>query len=210
MDKKIIQQLALDNPQIEYWLPILDYEGMYEVSSFGQVKSLARVVERNDGAIMTLKERILKPGLSGRKSAQYYSVKLCKECASRTMHIHTLVTMAFKDYIPNNTLEIVIDHFDENKLNNIVSNLHLTNNRNNCSKSINKNKTSSKKIGVSWNKRDKKYNSQIYINNKIIHIGNFTDEKRASDAYQIALKYLDKFKTALQFRELIHNALGTN
>ena len=58
----------------EIWKDVPSYEGIYEVSNLGRVKSLGRKV-RNKGGFMTVKERILKPGTEG---SGYLTVVLSK------------------------------------------------------------------------------------------------------------------------------------
>jgi hypothetical protein len=100
----------------ETWKPIKNYEGLYEVSSEGRVKSLAK--KRLGGrykCLMLYKERILKPG----KNAQgYLKLDLCKNGKTKTHRINRLVAAAF---MGESFLEC--NHIDGNKENNCVSNL---------------------------------------------------------------------------------------
>lgn len=93
--------------QPEEWKPIYGYDGMYEVSNYGRVKSYKY---NSDG-------RILK---SGNNRLGYYYVVLCKEGKEKTCSIHRLVAEAF---IPNPNNFSCINHKDENKGNNCVQNL---------------------------------------------------------------------------------------
>ena len=94
---------------METWKPIAGYEGLYEVSDLGRVKSL----NYNHTGI----EKILKP----RKNTWgYLQVILCKDGNRKQTNIHRLVATTF---IPNpNNLETV-NHKDEVKTNNVVINL---------------------------------------------------------------------------------------
>ena len=94
---------------METWKDISGYEGIYEVSDLGRVRSL---VQRN-----RWKPGILKPG---KTHGGYLQVLLCKDGKSKNMKVHRLVAEAF---IPNpNNLETV-NHKDEDKTNNSASNL---------------------------------------------------------------------------------------
>lgn len=86
------------------------------------------------------------------------------------------------------------DHVDGNGLNNCRSNLRAaTCQENNFNRNTSKNNTSGCK-GVSWHKRDQKWQVRIMINSKRIHLGYFDDIKDAARAYnQAAKKHFGKF-----------------
>lgn len=90
----------------EIWKDKKDYEGHYQVSNCGRVKS-----------IKFGKERILKPFTDGRG---YLYVNLCKNNKQKTYKVHRLVAEAF---LPNPNNLPMINHRDENKSNNSVNNL---------------------------------------------------------------------------------------
>lgn len=89
----------------EIWKPIKGYEGYYEISNCGRVKSLERYV-KHGSHIRFVKESIKKihKGAYG-----YPSVTLCKECKSRAIPIHRLLARAF---IPNPEGKPFIDHIN--------------------------------------------------------------------------------------------------
>ena len=93
----------------ENWKEIAGYEGLYEVSDMGRVKSL--------NYKRTRKEKILKPKKS---HGGYLNVNLCKDGHVKTVRIHRLVATSFIQN-PNNLQ--TINHKDEVKTNNAVSNL---------------------------------------------------------------------------------------
>tara|TARA_R100000541_G_scaffold55115_1_gene63845 strand:+ start:62 stop:568 length:507 start_codon:yes stop_codon:yes gene_type:complete len=156
----------------------------YEVSNLGRVKSLARIVTTVKGTY-SCKEKILKPTVSG---DGYNTVGLYKNGKCKTKKVHQLVAIAFLNHKPNG-LKLVVDHIDNNPLNNKLGNLQIISQRNNLSKDK---KGSSKYTGVSWHKPSKKWISHISINGKIGHLGLFVDELEASKAYQNALSKLVK------------------
>jgi hypothetical protein len=160
---------------VEIWKDIHGYEGLYEASSFGRVRSLDRVTSKG----YKVKGRVKKLTVGGRG---YYNVKL----SGKTMAVHQLVAMAFLGHIPNGH-SLVVDHIDNDKINNKLDNLQLITQRHNASKDR---KGSSKYTGVSWNKRYSKWRSSIVIKGRTKHLGYFTDEEEAKEAYEIELKKL--------------------
>ena len=163
----------------EVWKDIPNYEGLYQISNIGNVKSLGNDKSR--------KERILKPG---KIKGGYYHVILCKDGKTKSMKIHILVAMAFLGHIPDGTHKIVPDHKDLDKSNNRVANLELITQRENIERYHLSKKTSSQYTGVYWNKPANKWVAQIYIYNKRKHLGCFLDEYEAHLAYQKALNEL--------------------
>ena len=101
---------------------------------------------------------------------------------------HRLAWLYMTGNFPVNT----IDHIDGINIPNFNkwSNLRdITHQKNNFNKGINKNNTSGYK-GVSWNKRNNKWQVEIGVNGKSIYLGYFVDIEEASDAYEKAkLKY---------------------
>lgn len=156
--------------QNEIWKDILGYEGLYQVSSLGNIKSF----HGNN-------ERVLK------SSADYYGyhiIILCKNQLRKTFKVHQLVAMAFLNHIPNGN-KMVIDHINDSKSDNRLENLQVVTQRYNSRKT--QGKYSSQYKGVSWSKQNNKWNSLIQINGKLKYLGNFTNEYDAHIAYQTAL-----------------------
>ena len=102
---------------IEIWKPIKNFEGMYEVSNLGRVKSLPRLKINNRGKQLT-KERIMKPHDF---NAGYYKVPLTDKKHNKKYYlVHRLVAQAF---IPNLDNLPQVNHIDGDKSNNCVDNL---------------------------------------------------------------------------------------
>jgi hypothetical protein len=76
----------------ECWAPVLGFEGLYDVSSDGRVKSLERTTLRIDGRTVSIHERILKPA---QRAAGYLHVCLRKDGSYHTRTVHKLVLEAF-------------------------------------------------------------------------------------------------------------------
>lgn len=103
---------------IEKFKPIQGYVGIYEISNMGRVKSLSRVVERKDGNTRVTEDRIILPFIT---KCGYHQIALTNKDGVRKKHyIHRLVANAF---IENPDKLPIINHKDENKLNNRVDNL---------------------------------------------------------------------------------------
>ena len=101
---------------MEIWKDIKGYEGIYQVSNLGRVKSLARVVVKAYGKEHNLKERIKKSNLN---HLGYEILRLHKDAVGKTYAVHRLVAEAFLN--KENGLEV--NHIDGVKTNNKVSNL---------------------------------------------------------------------------------------
>lgn len=100
----------------EIWKDIPNYEGLYQVSNLGNVKSLERTVNHLNG-VRTVHEKILKPVID---NTGYYVVSLWKNNKHLRIHIHRLVAKTIISNIQNKPF---INHIDGNKLNNNVNNL---------------------------------------------------------------------------------------
>ena len=101
----------------EIWKPIKGFEGLYEISNFGNVKSLPRIKINNRGKQLT-KERIMKPNKTRNK---YLNVPLTgKNHIKKYYSIHRLVAQTF---IPNPDNLPEINHINGDKTNNRVDNL---------------------------------------------------------------------------------------
>jgi hypothetical protein len=165
---------------MEIWKEVKGYEGIYQISSFGRVKSLSRTIKREDFDIK-LKEKIL---VNFNNSNGYLHVTLNKNGISKNVKIHQLVAIAFLNLKPDGTHKVVVDHIDNNKHNNNLENLQLLNNRQNSSK---EQRGFSKYTGVGFAKREMKWRAYISINNKYNHLGYFKTELEAHYAYQNAI-----------------------
>lgn len=159
---------------IEVWKDIPQYEGLYQVSNLGNVRSLDRVCRRG----RKLKGKVLKDALCGRG---YFVVELNKNGKAKTITVHKLVAYSFLNHKPCGH-KLVVNHIDINRENNNLYNLEIITQRENTNKKHIK--SSSKYTGVYWNKKAKKWRSNILINGRRKHLGYFTDEKEAAQAYQ--------------------------
>lgn len=97
----------------EQWKPIIGYEGYYEVSDLGRVRSIDRIVGRRH-----CRGRVRK--LTVDNNGHYLKVQLCRDGVIETKQVHRLVAEAFV-VNPNDYPQV--NHKDENKRNNTVDNL---------------------------------------------------------------------------------------
>ena len=102
---------------MEVWKDIPGYEGLYQVSDQGRVKSLGRFVGAKNRGVRQQAERLLKPLNTGKN---YFRVCLYKGGVMERPLVHRLVAMAF---LPNTEEFEEVNHKDGNKWNNVASNL---------------------------------------------------------------------------------------
>ena len=146
---------------IEIWKDIPNYEGVYQASNTGRIKSF--------------KYRKPKILLNSYGCGGYYSVGL----SGRRFHVHQLVAMAFFNHKPCGH-SMVVDHINCIRVDNRVENLRVITHRENISRGHNK-----KYTGVYESKRKNgvKYTCRITIDGNVIYLGTFNTEKEAIAAY---------------------------
>lgn len=115
----------------EEWKEISGYEGLYEVSNYGRIKSLEKSYKICGKAIYHRNEIILKQ----KKSRNYKCVELNANGKSKYFQVHRLVAQAF---IPNTHNKPYIDHIDGNPTNNNSSNLRWVTHKENMNNPITK------------------------------------------------------------------------
>ena len=102
---------------IEIFKDIKGYEGLYQISNFGRVKSLERFVPNRHGSLTKIEERFLSPSIH---KCGYVKYSLAKDGKMRTFLAHKLVATAFC-YKADESFEV--NHIDGDKTNNKFSNL---------------------------------------------------------------------------------------
>ena len=108
----------------EVWKDIKGYENLYQVSNYGNVKSLDRYIKNKNGKMQFYNEKILRPN----DSKGYLKVTLSKNNRQRTFRIHVLVA---KTFISNPENKPEVNHKDGNKHNNHIDNLEWNTRREN-------------------------------------------------------------------------------
>jgi hypothetical protein len=152
---------------METFKNIPKWEGIYQVSNAGRVKSLPRK--------WSPRESILSPAVS---HDGYLKVDLKANGKREQVEINRLVALSFLDrnYV---TKGLVCDHIDRDRQNNNLSNLRVVTHRENSQNR----RTSKDLIGACKRSTSKRWTSSIYINGKQRHIGDFDTAEEASSAY---------------------------
>jgi len=158
----------------EVWKDIPNYEGIYQVSNFGNVKSF------KFGKVKILKKLLLKDN--------YHVVRLCLNGQPKTLKIHQLVAVVFLNHIICKH-KLVVNHINFIRTDNRVKNLEIVTQRENTNKKHIK--SSSKYVGVHFHKQRERWQSRITINGKQISLGLFKSELEAHNAYQNILHKLN-------------------
>jgi len=145
----------------EIWKDIPNYEGLYQASNLGRIRSNYKSC------------KILKQSSDGR----YNKVVLCKDQKKRTFKVHQLVAMAFLNHIPSGKYK-VIDHIDNNPLNNNLCKLQINTAREYLIKD--RNVKGYAKVG-------NKVRAKVCINGKVKHLGYFKTKEEATEQYKKAI-----------------------
>lgn len=167
-----------DNEEI--WKDVIDYEGLYQISNLGRVKSFPRNTTR--GCILKS-----HPNPNG-----YLCVHLTKNGKQTNFRVHKMVAVAFLGHIQNGYQE-VIDHINGIVTDNQVSNLRVVSQRINTSCS--RRKKTSQYVGVCWNRFENKWMAYIGFKNKNHTLGLYSNEEEAHNAYVSALSEIELNKS---------------
>lgn len=158
--------------QEEEWRDVIDYEGLYQISNLGRVKSIERL-KQNNSKLQIVSGCIKTQFLTRKKYC--YSV-LYKDNKKKMKTIHRMVGIAF---IPNHKNLPEVNHKDFNKLNNTLTNLEWsTGEDNRRHRSLNE-KSTSKYVGVHFDRFRNKWASSITLNKKQVKFGRFDTELEA-------------------------------
>lgn len=108
----------------EVWKDVVGYEGLYQVSNFGRIKSIDRINHKG----MIINGKIIKPRIDYRNRV---FISLSKNGSRRNFVLARLVAYAFI-YNDNPEIKTEVNHKDENPLNNCCDNLEWCNHKYNC------------------------------------------------------------------------------
>lgn len=157
----------------EIWSDVVGYEGMYEVSIYGRVRSLR-----------FNKIRIMKPVIN----PQGYAMLILMKDKSTNPHVvHRLVAKAF---VPNPLMKKNVDHIDNNRSNNIVTNLRWATNSENSANTSRWSPIGIKGVKAVESKKGLRYVATVSWEGKHHHLGTFDSAEEAQEAYKLKAKEL--------------------
>lgn len=137
----------------EIWRDIKGYEGLYQVSNLGNVKSLERIDSHNH----LVKEKIKKPFTN---KGGYLRVFIHKDGKGKKYNLHRLVAEAFPEICGEMFKDCHVDHIDTNKENNNADNLRCVTPRENSNNPLTKIHLSESNKGKKCSEETKKKISQ--------------------------------------------------
>ncbi len=177
---------------MEEWRDIKGFEGKYQVSSTGRVKSLDRFIHSNDGSKDWRLGRILKPW---KNDKGYLIVRFTY--GGKSVRVHRLVAEAF---LQNPGNKRTVNHLDSNRRNNFVSNLEWATDSENLRHGFTHNDVKKKGEsgfrGVYRYKRSNKWVASVQLNKKRYRLGCFKTPLEAHLVYAQAVhKYLTTKET---------------
>jgi len=116
-------------------------------------------------------------GLDGKSGNQYYSTRINGKLYKNHRIIYSIVNNI------NLTVDQLVDHIDRNTQNNNPNNLRIVTSTENQRNRTKQKNTTSNYIGVSFQKRIKRFQAYICVNKQKIHLGFYIEEKDAALAY---------------------------
>lgn len=179
-NKKPIEKHIVVDLVGEIWRDIPEYEGSYQISNLGRIKSKDRVRYRK-----LIDQDVVYPGKLMKQhvdASGYFRITLCKDGKRILNLVHHLVFWTF------NTRVVIkkgyhIDHINQDQKDNRLENLQYIEERQNYIKRSLCSKKTSKYVGVCWDKSRNKWTANIRIGKKYLHLGRFDNEEDAAMAY---------------------------
>lgn len=183
----------------EIWKDVVGYEGLYQVSNKGNIKSNEREFLRKNGKIKC-KSKIKKQCETSKRNEQqgYLCSRLVdKDGNSRAELVHRLVATAF---IPNPNNYPVVNHIDNNKHNNCADNLEW------CSFSENNRQAYQTNIKKPWTKKHR-YNKR-YFEKVTSAIGNGIPMPKRSTSKSCAYDFYAPYDFEIKPHEMLNVKTG--
>ena len=169
-------------PTLEVWKDVVGYEGFYQVSNFGNVKSLGNKFSR--------KERLLKLSF---QSKGYLTVVLQKDAKRKMVLVHRLVAEHFIFNIYNKPQ---VNHINGIKTNNRVENLEWVSHRENLDHAIHNDLT----LKGEKNKKSKLKDVDVIEIHSLLQKG--TTTKELSETYNVSYSTIDGIRTNRYWKHL--------
>jgi hypothetical protein len=167
---------------IEEWKDVPDYEGLYQVSDLGRIKSLEKPRKKStNNPNSFVRERIMKGSLGKR----YLNTALYKDGFSKSFLVHHLLSIAFLNFKPNMG-NIIVDHINNIPTDNRLINLQLITRRHNTLKDV---KSKSEAVGLY--EKNGFFNVTIRINGISCALGSFRDKNEAIKKHKEAFDLLE-------------------
>ncbi len=167
---------------IEEWRDIEDFEGYYQVSNLGRVKSLERHIHCYDNRWKKYVDKVNKEKIMSPSGDRYKFVDLRKNNEYSSRYIHRLVASAF---IPNPDNKPEVNHKDRNPSNNRLDNLEWATSKENTIHLI----ESGYDIGANTRGRHLTDDHKMKISNSLKGHPSYTRTKETKDKYRRSYKY---------------------
>lgn len=199
-NKELGEEWKVSLNDIEIWKPIPTYEG-YLINNFGQIKSLDR--KGSDGRFIKGVYKEYHLGTTG-----YPSCTLSNNEGKKTWAIHQLIMWSFTNYVPS-YYDCVINHIDNIKTNNCITNLEIVSSRYNST--IHK-KSKSGEHGIY--ERNGEFEVTLRIDGKKSYLGKYETIDKAISVRNNKLLEIDAFKriyldTTIYTPRLLLQRIGT-
>ena len=170
------------------WKDIVGYEGYYQISNDGLVKSLERFSVDKNNRVFPIKEKLLTLKLP--KGAYYYQILLYKNSKYKLFRVHRLVCESFKEKTSTN---LEVNHIDGNKLNNNINNLEWVTKSNNILHSHNI---------LGQDNGEDRYNSKL-TESEVIEIYNSTlPQLKLADMYNVSKTCIQQIKSGKSWKQV--------
>lgn len=169
----------------EEWKPVKGYEGRYEVSNLGRVRSLKRAT--TNGVVL---KQTIKHG--------YMHVCLSKENKPSTKRVHRLVAEAF---IANPMGKPVVNHIDGDKTNNAASNLEWATNSENELHSF---RVLGKKPNIPWKGKPRKFARKLSYADAVAIIDSKRPSRELAAEFGVSKTTILNIRKRKIYREVCH------
>ena len=174
--KKLVYEKILEYSQFH---PLKNYEEWYEISKAGEVRNMNY-------------KTTLKANTNNKAGKMRITLVNPQTRKKNIKYIHVLVAEQFLEKPSNTDCNYVVEHIDKDPLNNKLCNLRwITMNEVNRNKTpVDKTNTTSKYVGVHYDKKTDKWVASIRIQGKKTYLGSFEDEEEASIEYKNKLEMI--------------------